>query len=103
MAGARAANMDLVDMADQLQRAGFCVYHVVRGEGPGERDVLWFAVFFCVFKGYHLLFNMIVLGFLIVCLGFSCDLLGFSSMFPTVSFLRRGEVPGFVHVLDDVL
>ncbi|CAK9044856.1 Hypothetical protein SCF082_LOCUS25423 [Durusdinium trenchii] len=28
MAGARAADLDLVDTADQLQRAGFCVYHL---------------------------------------------------------------------------
>lgn len=31
MAGARAADLDLVDTADQLQRAGFCVYHLVGG------------------------------------------------------------------------
>eukprot|EP00434_Breviolum_minutum_P007927 symbB.v1.2.006992.t1/scaffold426.1/size206518/7 len=28
MAGSRAAGQDLVDMADQLQRAGYCVYHI---------------------------------------------------------------------------
>ena len=28
MTGARAANLDLVDMAEQLQRSGYCVYHI---------------------------------------------------------------------------
>lgn len=28
MASSRAAGQDLVDMADQLQRAGYCVYHI---------------------------------------------------------------------------